>query len=144
VCLLLVLLLYTGWFMARGPYSTRWFPKSLCSKNKLIWRWVLFSTVMELWVCFNCRKRPPVNRASQVNTPRPWTSRTETVFRSCKWQVALFTTERRGEWVRGVAFSKICWRTVQCKLKAISCSNINLYFKFFRYYACVLFCSIYF
>ena len=38
----------------------------LYDQKKLISVWVLFSKVTELWGNFNCRKRIPVNRASQV------------------------------------------------------------------------------
>jgi len=55
---------------------------------------------------FNCRKRPPTNRASQVTLHELEPAVTGTFSRSYNWQLALFTTERQRELRPEVAFSK--------------------------------------
>ena len=56
----------------------------------------------------NHRKRPPVNRASQVTLRDLEIAVTGTVSGSCDLQPALFTTERQRELRAEVAFSKTC------------------------------------
>jgi len=63
--------------------------------------------VAELWVCSNCRKRPPVNGASQV-TYHDLELAEQEQSSEAAWQLALFKTKRRREWVQGAAFSKTC------------------------------------
>jgi hypothetical protein len=66
----------------------------------------LFSLVTQC--CFNCFKRPPVNRASRVTLRDLEPVGTGTASRSCSSQLALFTPERQREFRPAVEFSKIC------------------------------------
>jgi hypothetical protein len=55
---------------------------------------------------FHCRKHPPVNRVSQVALFDLYPAEPETVNRSCKSQLALFTTNQQREVRPAVAFFK--------------------------------------
>jgi hypothetical protein len=58
----------------------------------------------ELWVYFNFRKRPPVNRASQFALRDLEPAEPETVNGSCNSQLALFKTMRQCELRPALAF----------------------------------------
>lgn len=75
-------------------------------KKKLLSVWVIFSMDTELRVVVNWRKRTSVNRASPVILCDVEPSGLRTVSRSCKSQLALFTTERHREMQSGVVFFK--------------------------------------
>jgi len=56
------------------------------------------------------RKRPPVSRASLVTLRDLEPGGTRTIRLSCNSQLALFTSERRGESRSVVVFSKTCFK----------------------------------
>ena len=122
---------------------TRWFPRSLWSKN-LISIWVLFSTVTEWWVSFV--KCAPVKSATHVTLCDLEPAGTGTVSWSCYSQLALFTTEWQG-WV--VASSDIFKNLLnaQARVNWQPFHEVKLFIKYFTYisyYACIWLRSIYF
>ena len=128
--------------MACGHYCRKLFPRSLWSK-KLISIGVLFSMVTEWWVSFV--KRAPVKRTMHVTLCDLEPAGTGTVSWNYYSQLALLTTEWQGWVANGDDIFKNLLNAQVC----INCEplhevKLNSYFKFISYYACLLFCSIYF
>jgi hypothetical protein len=104
-----------------------------------------YSESLQSYVFFNCRKRPPVNRAPQVTLRNLQPAGTWIGSGSCNSHLALFTTERQRELLPAVTFSKICLkqRTVETEgnfMKLNWIYTINLFGTSLIYY----FVSIYF
>jgi hypothetical protein len=105
--------------------------------------------VTELRVFRNCRKHPPVNRASQVTLRYLEPAGMRTVSGSCNSQVVTRAVYSRGAArvaAGGGIFQNLPKAQVNENWRKFHEEKLNLYFKFIRYYACLLlvFCSIYF
>jgi len=105
----------TGCFTTSGLNCIRWLPRSLWWK-KLIYTWVRFWTVTELWPFFNSSTRPRVN-ISQLAGSRTPLAYLDT-FKECgegggvgiRLARAQFTTERQLVLRPAVAFSKTSFK----------------------------------
>ena len=90
--------------------------------------------VVELWVLFNCRKCPTVNRTSQVALHDLEAARTGTVSRSCNLELTMFTTNWQCELWLAVAISEnLLHAQISVHWRQFHEVKIKLHFKFSRY-----------
>jgi hypothetical protein len=93
-------------------------------------------------VVFSC-KTTRLNRASHVTLRDIQPAGTGTISGSWNSQLTVFATELQREFHPAGAFSITCFKHTSVLTEG-NFRKLNLYCKFIRYYACLLFCAIYF
>jgi hypothetical protein len=101
-------ILHKGWFMTGEHYCRRWFPQVFTIKKVSINMCPILNVYGVMGVF--CHKRPHVNRALLVTLRNLEPAGTRTISVSYNSQLALFTSERRGDSRSVVAFSKTCFK----------------------------------